>query len=89
MTLREMIARLEEIYADTIGTEFQHIQNPRIRNWVRDRLESRPAKHQRFDARWKSRSCGCFSRRKRSRFSCTPATSGRSAFRSRARNRSW
>ena len=46
MTLREMIARLEEIYADTIGTEFQHIQNPRIRNWVRDRLESRPAKHQ-------------------------------------------
>ena len=46
MTLREMIARLEEIYADAIGTEFQHIQNPRIRNWVRDRLESRPAKHQ-------------------------------------------
>ena len=45
MTLREMIARLEGIYADTIGTEFQHIQNPRIRNWVRDRLESRPANH--------------------------------------------
>ena len=42
MTLREMIATLEEIYADTIGTEFQHIQNPRIRNWVRDRLETRP-----------------------------------------------
>ena len=46
MTLRDMIARLEEIYAEAIGTEFQHIQNPRIRNWVRDRLESRPAKHQ-------------------------------------------
>jgi 2-oxoglutarate dehydrogenase E1 component len=45
MTLREMIARLGEIYADAIGTEFQHIQNPRIRNWVRDRIESRPAKH--------------------------------------------
>jgi 2-oxoglutarate dehydrogenase E1 component len=45
MTLREMIERLEEIYADTIGTEFQHIQNPRIRNWVRDRIESWPAKH--------------------------------------------
>ena len=41
-----MIAALEEIYADAIGTEFQHIQNPRIRNWVRDRIESRPAKHQ-------------------------------------------
>ncbi|MEO5717509.1 MAG: 2-oxoglutarate dehydrogenase E1 component [Chthoniobacterales bacterium] len=46
MTLRAMIATLEEIYADTIGTEFQHIQNPRIRNWVRDRIESRPTKHQ-------------------------------------------
>jgi len=46
MTLRGMIAVLEEIYADAIGTEFQHIQNPRIRNWVRDRIESRPAKHQ-------------------------------------------
>jgi 2-oxoglutarate dehydrogenase E1 component len=45
MTLREMIALLEKIYADTIGSEFQHIQNPRIRNWVRHRLESRPAKH--------------------------------------------
>src|SRR5205085_5051995 len=45
MTLREMIALLENIYADTIGSEFQHIQNPRIRNWVRHRLESRLAKH--------------------------------------------
>src|SRR5438046_4448180 len=45
MTLRDMIALLESIYADSIGAEFQHIQNPRIRNWVRHRLESRPAKH--------------------------------------------
>ncbi len=45
MTLREMIARLERIYADTIGAEFMHIQNTRIRNWVRHRLESRPDKH--------------------------------------------
>src|SRR5438045_1348363 len=45
MALREMIALLERIYADTIGAEFQHIQNPRMRNWVRHRLESRPAKH--------------------------------------------
>jgi len=44
MTLREMIAALAGIYADTIGAEFQHIQNPRIRNWVLHRLESRPAK---------------------------------------------
>jgi 2-oxoglutarate dehydrogenase E1 component len=45
MTLREMIALLESIYAESIGSEFQHIQNPRVRNWVRHRLESRPAKH--------------------------------------------
>jgi 2-oxoglutarate dehydrogenase E1 component len=47
MKLREMIAELQEIYSDTIGAEFMHIQNPRIRNWVRDRLENRGdwAKH--------------------------------------------
>jgi 2-oxoglutarate dehydrogenase E1 component len=46
MTLREMIARLEEIYADSIGAEFMHIQNTRIRNWVRHRLESRRPKRE-------------------------------------------
>ena len=45
MALREMIARLEKIYAGSIGAEFMHIQNNRIRNWVRYRLESRPDKH--------------------------------------------
>jgi 2-oxoglutarate dehydrogenase E1 component len=44
MTLREMISALECIYADTIGAEFQHIQNTRMRNWVRHRLETRPPK---------------------------------------------
>lgn len=42
MRLREVIRRLREIYAGPIGSEFQHIQNPRIRNWVRDRIEARP-----------------------------------------------
>ncbi|MGH8099856.1 MAG: 2-oxoglutarate dehydrogenase E1 component, partial [Chthoniobacterales bacterium] len=45
MTLREMIAGLERIYADTIGSEFMHIQDPRVREWVRQRLETRPQKH--------------------------------------------
>ncbi len=45
MPLREMITRLESIYAESIGAEFMHIQNTRIRNWVRHRLESRPPKH--------------------------------------------
>jgi 2-oxoglutarate dehydrogenase E1 component len=44
MTLREMIALLERIYAKTIGAEFMHIQNTRIRNWVLHRLETRPEK---------------------------------------------
>jgi len=46
MSLREMIALLEKIYADSIGAEFMHIQNNRIRNWVRHRLESREDKRE-------------------------------------------
>ena len=45
MKLREMIASLEACYCGTIGAEFMHIQNPRVRNWVRDRLESRVASY--------------------------------------------
>src|SRR5438034_8387861 len=45
MTLREMLAGLERIYADSIGSEFMHIQDPRVREWVRKRLETRPHKH--------------------------------------------
>src|SRR5881275_1050457 len=41
MTLREMIALLDQIYAGSIGAEFQHIQNTRVRDWARHRLESR------------------------------------------------
>ncbi len=41
MTLREMIADLRAIYCGTIGCEFVHIQNPKVRNWVRDRFENR------------------------------------------------
>jgi 2-oxoglutarate dehydrogenase E1 component len=45
MTLREMISGLERIYADSIGSEFMHIQDPRVREWIRKRLETRPHKH--------------------------------------------
>src|SRR6267378_2299812 len=45
MTLRDMIARLQKIYAGSIGAEFMHIQNTRVRNWVRHRLESRADKY--------------------------------------------
>src|SRR5438132_7431097 len=45
MTLREMVSWLERIYADSIGSEFMHIQDPRVRDWIRKRLETRPHKH--------------------------------------------
>ncbi|EDY20048.1 2-oxoglutarate dehydrogenase, E1 subunit [Chthoniobacter flavus Ellin428] len=43
MKLREMIGALERIYCGPIGTEFMHIQNPRVRNWLREKIENRPA----------------------------------------------
>src|SRR5947209_5453376 len=45
MTLREMIAALKNIYGDSIGAEFMHIQDTHIRDWVCRRLELRPHKH--------------------------------------------
>ncbi len=41
MKLRDLIRELEAIYCGTIGAEFMHIQNPRIRNWVLFKLENR------------------------------------------------
>ncbi|MEP6671025.1 MAG: 2-oxoglutarate dehydrogenase E1 component [Chthoniobacter sp.] len=43
MKLREMIGELERIYCGPLGAEFMHIQNPRVRNWLRDKIESRTA----------------------------------------------
>src|SRR6185436_13738826 len=45
MPLRDMVAGLDRIYADSIGSEFMHIQDPRVREWIRRRLETRPHKH--------------------------------------------
>src|SRR6266853_2484742 len=45
MTLRDMVAGLDRIYADSIGSEFIHIQDPHIREWIRRQLETRPHKH--------------------------------------------
>ncbi len=41
MRLREMVGQLEATYCEHIGAEFMHIQNPRVRNWIREKLESR------------------------------------------------
>src|SRR4026207_8164 len=45
MTLRDMVAGLDRIYADSIGSEFMHTQAPHDREWLRRRLETRPHKH--------------------------------------------
>ena len=41
MKLREMISELERIYCGPIGSEFMHVQNPRVRNWLREKIETR------------------------------------------------
>ncbi len=43
MPLRDMRAKLEAIYCGAIGFEFMHIANSRVRNWLRERIENRPA----------------------------------------------
>ncbi len=42
MRLRDLVALLQKIYAGKIGAEFMHIQNAKVRNWVRDRIEAWP-----------------------------------------------
>ncbi|MEM6278687.1 MAG: thiamine pyrophosphate-dependent enzyme, partial [Verrucomicrobiota bacterium] len=41
MKLGEMIERLERTYCGKIGFEFMHIQTPDVREWIRERVESR------------------------------------------------
>src|SRR6478736_1961984 len=43
MTLGQMIDALRAIYCGPIGVEFMHIQNETVREWVRDRMETRIA----------------------------------------------
>ena len=41
MKVRDIVAELKSIYCDTLGVEYMHIQNPHIRHWIRERVESR------------------------------------------------
>src|SRR5580704_9864129 len=43
MTLGEMMDTLRAIYCGPIGVEFMHIQNETVREWVRERMETRVA----------------------------------------------
>jgi 2-oxoglutarate dehydrogenase E1 component len=40
-TLRELIAALRETYCRTIGVEYMHIQDLRVRRWLQERMEPR------------------------------------------------
>src|SRR5262249_43362076 len=40
-TLRELLAALRETYCRTIGVEYMHIQDTRIRRWLQEHMESR------------------------------------------------
>jgi 2-oxoglutarate dehydrogenase E1 component len=40
-TLRQLIAALRETYCRTIGVEYVHIQDTRIRRWLQERMEPR------------------------------------------------
>src|SRR5438309_3711865 len=40
-TLRELLAALRETYCRTIGVEYMHIQDTRLRRWLQERMEPR------------------------------------------------
>jgi 2-oxoglutarate dehydrogenase E1 component len=40
-TLRQLLAALKETYCRTIGVEYMHIQDTRIRRWLQERMEPR------------------------------------------------
>jgi 2-oxoglutarate dehydrogenase E1 component len=40
-TLRQLLAALKETYCRTIGVEYMHIQDRRIRQWLEERMEPR------------------------------------------------
>ena len=39
--LRELLAALQETYSRSVGVEFLHIQDPKIRRWIKERIETR------------------------------------------------
>ena len=41
LKLNDLIRTLNEIYSGTIGVEFMHIQNEQVREWVREKIETR------------------------------------------------
>jgi len=46
MKLRELIEKLQITYSGNLGFEYMHIQNTNVRDWLRNRIENRPAEDQ-------------------------------------------
>lgn len=42
MKLRDMIASLRKMYCSSLGSQFMHIQDRHVRNWLRERIEGLP-----------------------------------------------
>jgi hypothetical protein len=81
-TMTEVLEWLQRTYTSSIGYEFEHLEDPESREWLREQIESgehcRPLGDE--DA-------GCWQawwRWRRSSSSCTARTSARSASPSRA-----
>lgn len=43
LKLRDLVSELETTYSGKIGFEFMHIHETEVRNWIRTRIEGRPA----------------------------------------------
>ena len=53
-TLRSLLGILQATYCRTVGVEYMHIRNPKIRRWLKERME--PVRnHPRFDIKQKRR----------------------------------
>jgi 2-oxoglutarate dehydrogenase complex dehydrogenase (E1) component-like enzyme len=58
LKLREIVAEMKAIYCGTMGVEYMHIQNPRIRHWIRERVEARAVCRRRISTIREQRSDG-------------------------------
>lgn len=77
MKLRDILGVLRDSYCRTTGVEFMHIQDPKQRRWIQDRIErphTKPEREEQLRILRRLRT-----RRRPSRPSCRRSTSARSA----------
>lgn len=81
MKLRDILGVLRDSYCRTTGIEFMHIQDPKQRKWIQDRIERPHSKPEREE---QLRILRRLNSAEASRPSCRRSTSARSASRSKA-----